>query len=264
MTITDCQLDVQVRGSGPAVVMLHGWGLHSGVWDGLAGSLAQRYTLYLADLPGHGRNRESQLPLQPDAVVEDLHRIPAIRDGAGWLGWSLGGLIALQAAVAGAGPMRWLTLLAASPSFVERPHWPHGMDETVFRTFADDLAQNHEQTLARFMALEVHGARDAKALLRRLRAIAASRPAPGRAALDQGLEVLLTTDLTRALGNVDCPTAVIGGRRDRLVSPGAIEATAEAMDQAGAHLIPGAGHAPHLGHRAQILDIIESLERQAA
>ena len=256
MAQSKADLEIQVRGSGPPIVMLHGWGLHSGIWAGLADSLSQQFTLHLVDLPGHGLNIDAPVPLQMDAVLDALDQLPA----AGWLGWSLGGLISLQAAIRLPEKVSWLGLLAATPSFVARPHWPHGMASSVFSAFATDLAADHEQTLDRFLALEVHGARDARALLRRLQGMAASQPRPRRSALEQGLGMLLNTDLSGDLGQVNCPAAVIGGRRDRLVSPAAIEATAAGIPDAQGHLIGGAGHAPHLGHADEVSDIIHSLQ----
>ena len=258
--MTEASLNVETRGSGPPIVMLHGWGLHSGIWAGLADRLSDRFTLHLVDLPGHGLNRDTELPLRMETVLKDLDRLPP----AGWLGWSLGGLVAMQAAIRYPQRVTWLGLVAATPSFIARPHWPHGMDEAVFNAFADDLETDHGRTLERFLALEVHGARDARTHLRRLQEIASSRPGPRLTALRQGLDVLVETDLVGELDRITCPAAVIGGRRDRLVSPSAIEATAAAVQHADAHLIPGAGHAPHLGNREVVEDIITALHMGAA
>lgn len=49
-----------VIGGGPPVLLVHGWLSSSRVWDGLAGRLAQRFTVYTLDLTGFG---ESDKPL---------------------------------------------------------------------------------------------------------------------------------------------------------------------------------------------------------
>ncbi|HRA24442.1 MAG TPA: alpha/beta fold hydrolase, partial [Usitatibacteraceae bacterium] len=49
-------LHVELAGQGPDLVLLHGWGLHGGVWQGLARELAPAFRLHLVDLPGHGHS----------------------------------------------------------------------------------------------------------------------------------------------------------------------------------------------------------------
>ena len=47
-------LHVETFGSGPDLVLLHGWGMHGGVWGDFALRLAERYRVHVIDLPGHG------------------------------------------------------------------------------------------------------------------------------------------------------------------------------------------------------------------
>ncbi|HEY0722138.1 MAG TPA: alpha/beta fold hydrolase, partial [Gammaproteobacteria bacterium] len=49
-------LHIEVRGTGPDLVLLHGWGLHGGLFRSLADRLAPHFRLHLVDLPGHGRS----------------------------------------------------------------------------------------------------------------------------------------------------------------------------------------------------------------
>ena len=49
-------LHYEMRGRGKDLVLLHGWGLTLGVWDGLAHALARRFRVIAIDLPGHGRS----------------------------------------------------------------------------------------------------------------------------------------------------------------------------------------------------------------
>ena len=89
-------LHIETHGSGPIpLVMLHGWAMHGGIFAPLVDTLRDRCTMHLVDLPGHGFSRDCGLSLQPAACARAIAEAtpPAI-----WLGWSLGGLIALQAA----------------------------------------------------------------------------------------------------------------------------------------------------------------------
>ena len=47
-------LYVESNGSGPDLVLLHGWGMNAAVWGGFATELAPHFRLHCVDLPGHG------------------------------------------------------------------------------------------------------------------------------------------------------------------------------------------------------------------
>ncbi|MEO8742605.1 MAG: alpha/beta fold hydrolase, partial [Lysobacteraceae bacterium] len=53
---------IEVRGNGPPLVLIHGWAMHSGLFGALLDRLAERRTLHLVDLPGHGRSRDDASP----------------------------------------------------------------------------------------------------------------------------------------------------------------------------------------------------------
>jgi len=56
-------LHVEVTGQGEPLVMLHGWGMHGGIWSDTVAQLAHEYEVHNVDLPGHGFKREkSRLP----------------------------------------------------------------------------------------------------------------------------------------------------------------------------------------------------------
>ena len=54
-------MKILVRGSGPPLVMLHGWAMHGGIFAPLAARLERHFQLHLVDLPGHGRSGDSAL-----------------------------------------------------------------------------------------------------------------------------------------------------------------------------------------------------------
>ena len=107
-------LKISTRGQGPDLVLLHGWAMHSGIWGGLVDVLASEYRVNLVDLPGHGVNRH--VPLSDDlSEVADLilSRLPP----AIWIGWSLGGLVTLSAALRQPDKVQKAVLVAATPCF---------------------------------------------------------------------------------------------------------------------------------------------------
>ena len=88
-------LHIESTGKGPDLVMLHGWGMHSAIWTDWAALLAERFRVHLVDLPGHGLS-DASTAASLDDWAEAVKRVAP--EGAWWLGWSLGGLVAMQTA----------------------------------------------------------------------------------------------------------------------------------------------------------------------
>lgn len=228
------------------VFALHGWGLNAAVLAPLDGAIGGR-ALQAIDLPGHGRRREERFGRDLDALVEGvLARAPP---RAVWLGWSLGGMLALAAAAAAPDRVVALVTVAASPSFVARDDWPAGMAPARLRRMAADLAADPEQTVNDFLTLQVLSSRGAGAALRQLKAALAARGMADRQALGDGLHLLEALDLRPQLAGLQVPLLAMGGGRDRLVQPAAVRAMAEQAPQAEAAVFADAAHAPFLSHR---------------
>jgi pimeloyl-[acyl-carrier protein] methyl ester esterase len=244
---------IQARGVGPPLVLIHGWGMHGGVFDGLAERLSAHRTLYLVDLPGHGRSRDAATPLTLDGCVD---AIAARTPPAPWLGWSMGGLFALHAASRLPEHATALLMLCALPRFVRAIDWPHGMDAEVFHQFGIDLAQDYRATLGRFLALETLGSEHAGVELRLLRSQLFAHGEPSPQALVAGLRLLECSDLRAALPQLRVPSVWIAGRRDRLSDWRAMQAAASAAPDARFLRIEGAAHAPFLTHADAVDDAL--------
>ena len=152
--------------------------------------------------------------------------------------------------------MRGLVLLCSSARFVHSDDWPYGMDASVFHEFADGLEHDFVAALDRFTALEVHGSDTARAALPTIRRRVHAYAPPSRNTLRDGLALLEGNDLRDELGGLEVPTLLIGGTRDRLVSPRAVEATGGLVADAEVVIIRGAGHAPFLGHAEELLEAV--------
>lgn len=248
-------MHIERIGNGPDLVMLHGWAMHAGIFSPVIDALSERYTLHLVDLPGHGKSSghagARELGRLAGAVAD---RVPR---GAAWLGWSLGGLVALKAGADRPGQVDRLIMVAAPPRFTSAPHWPHGVDAAVFEEFAQDLATDFNATLQRFLALEVHGSDTARQDLGRLRADAYRHGTPDADALRASLDLVRRADLTGELKALQPPVLFLGGRRDRLVPWRSIQDAGSLAPEGNAEIIPGAGHAPFIGQPGAFLEAVK-------
>lgn len=249
-------LSIRTLGHGPRpLVLIHGWAMHGDVLAPLANALAAHYTLHLVDLPGHGRSRHSSVPLELAACAE---AIAAATPPAVWLGWSLGGLIALHGALYHAGHVKGLAMLAATPCFVQRRDWTHAMPRAVLAQFKRGLAAHPDATLDRFLALQTMGARDPRGDLRRLRAQVLVHGRPDTDTLAQGLHLLESTDLRAQIDALRVPSVWVGGSGDRLLPWQAMAWAANACGGAFSHL-GEAGHAPFVGAAKTVADALQPL-----
>ncbi len=239
---------IQSAGQGPSLLMFHGWGMHSGLWHDHLDWLQQQFTVHCVDLPGHGINRDVLMSPDMTTLCESL--LPLLPDG-NLLGWSLGGLLAQKLILLAPERFSSLTLVASSPCFLKRENWAVGMDAAVFENFAESLNRDTAQTLDRFIALEVHGSDTMKVDLKRLRVMVRDAELPTRNALQAGIRLLQDTDMRQDLDRISLPVMLIGGSRDRLVSPASLEATQTLIRDSRLCLIPKAGHAPFIGHPNQ-------------
>lgn len=203
----------------PELVLLHGWGLSSAVWQPLLSELEARYRLTLIDLPGMG-SAPALEQTNIDTMVDAL--LAQAPPRAIWLGWSLGGTLAM--AVAAQAPQRvaGLLLVAATPCFVQREDWSQAMAANTFAAFRAALAQDSSKTLNRFATLQTRGSTAARTELGLLkRVIAESRAATGGliATLD-----LLAQDLRPRMKRLSLPMMLILGVQDQLVPVAMAEA----------------------------------------
>lgn len=243
-------LAIDSEGHGDDLVLVHGWGIHGGVWQSVAERLAEDYCVHRVDLPGCGDS----------AMIEPytLENLAAALDEAfplpvHVLGWSLGGAVGMRWALMRPERVRSLTLCASSACFMARPDWPHGTPPEVLGEFASSLADDYAATLEMFLGLQVMGSRDGRAVLRSLQSHLAAKPAPSREALLEGLAILRHTDLRPKVEELSCPILLQYGDRDRMTPP---EAGRWLAERTGGRLVMhgGAGHAPFISHEAAFVE----------
>ena len=110
------RLHYAVGGAGSPLVLVHGLGGIIENWCALAPALTERHRVLVPDLPGHGRSAVLSEARNLDALADaalGLAEAEGIR-GAVWIGHSLGGVVALRAAVLRPDAVRGVVLAAAA------------------------------------------------------------------------------------------------------------------------------------------------------
>ena len=219
-------------GTGKDLVLLHGWGFNADLFNDLIETYKDQYRITKIDLPGHGRSDEvaGEIDEWCDEIIKILPNKPIL------LGWSLGGLLAIN--IARKVQISKLILVASSPNFVQNDHWKFGIDADNFKQFSDALQLNLSKGLKRFVSLQTQDKSKLKVLNQSIDQFPAST-----IALNQGLEMLLSTDLTEKFLALNINMKIILGRKDTLI-PSAISSWYESQSIDIAIL--DTGHLPFL------------------
>jgi len=231
----------EVSGSGPDLVLLHGWGMHAGVWGGLARELSPHFRVHAVNLPGYGASATCE-----PYTLEKMAAVLAQQMPQRCLvcGWSLGGQVALTWAGMAPQQVARLALIATTPCFSRRADWPHAVEASVLQAFAEELQADYAGTLKRFLSLQALGDARARQVALQLRESLFTRGEPDAAALGQGLEILLHADFRGRLSAVAQPALVLHGDRDTLTPPAAGEYLGRSLPNARIVKLHGAAHAP--------------------
>lgn len=235
------RLHVETAGNGPDVVLLHGWGMNSGIWSEMVAALAPRFRVHAVDLPGHGASNAC-LSNTIEALAHCVAQ--AAPERCAVCGWSLGGQVALAWAGCAPSQVMRLALIATSPCFARRQGWPHAVAVEVLQDFSHALARAPDATLKRFIALQARGDAHAREVARRLRQCLSTHRRPDVGVLQQDLALLLGTDLRPQLNAVTQPALVMHGDCDALAPLAAGEHLFHALPDARLAVMRGAGHVP--------------------
>ena len=231
----------ELHGSGPAVVLIHGFGLNRAMWQWQLPALTPHFSVLTYDLLGHGERA-------PPAGTPDLAMFSAqllrLMDRCGIAraavaGFSLGGMIARRFALDH--PDRLSALAILNSPHDRSPAERDAVRKRVRQTEAQGPSANLEPALERWFTPAFRAEEpEAVALVRTW--ITRNDPA----VYPQIYRVLAEGDaeIARGLERIACPTLVMTGEND----PGNTPAMARAM----AGLIPGARLAilPGLRHMA--------------
>ena len=246
--INGLKVNYYQSGSGPDLVILHGWGRDTSEWFGVLKALETKYRVWLIDLPGFGG---SQAP--PDTWgIEDYGKL--VKDfisqnkiqNAILIGHSFGGRIAI---ILGRHNHHLFTKLILLNSA--------GIKLRL--SFKGKIINTCSKFL-KIMPLPC-AIRDkvnaiSPALLKRLGVESADY-----LALKKVFERIVAQDLTNELKEISLSTLILWGENDRVVPVKYAKMMHNFIPGSALKIIPGAGHLPHLEKPAEFLIAISQFLR---
>lgn len=247
----DLRLNVRVQGSGEPLLLIHGFTGSCLSWgEDLISGLAQAHQVVAVDLVGHGQSDMSHDPerYRMEEMLQDLGEVlDALSiEKARWLGYSMGGRIALAGAVRNPSRISSLILESASPGLA-------GERERKARRRADEalaegiLRGGMEAFVDHWMGLPLFATQGK--LPSKTRSLTRERKLKNRpeamAACLRGVGTGAQPSFWDSLQDIKMPTLLLTGEEDRKFTQVA-ESMAEGIPGAALRMIPKAGHAIHL------------------
>ncbi|MXP56529.1 pimeloyl-ACP methyl ester esterase BioH [Pantoea sp. Mhis] len=206
-----------ITGKGPNnLVLLHGWGLNSAIWQSIIPLLSPYFKLHLVDLPGFGHSRAMEA-LTLSEIEKKL--MPYLPYNSLLLGWSFGGLVATQIALNYPEYVKALISVASSPCFTARDDWP-GIKIDRLNTFQKQLSNDFQRTIERFLELQIMGNKFTKnnhVDIEQLKNVVLSKPMPSVVVLKATLTILREIDFRKALPKLKMPFLRLYGSLDNIV-----------------------------------------------
>ncbi|WP_165312689.1 pimeloyl-ACP methyl ester esterase BioH [Vibrio ziniensis] len=232
----------QVSGSGPDIVLVHGWGMNGAVWQQTVDILNTQFRVHVVDLPGYGHSADCHAENLEEIAKALILQAPK---KAIWIGWSLGGLVATHMALHHNEYVSKLVTVASSPKFAADKPW-RGIQPAVLSAFTDQLVEDFQLTIERFMALQAMGSPSARQDVKNLKQAVLSRPTPNPKALLAGLKMLADVDLREQLPHISVPMLRLYGRLDGLVPIKVAHDLQQVVPDSEQYIFTESSHAPFM------------------
>lgn len=172
-----------------------------------------------------------------DGLIELIRRED---EGTVVAGWSMGGLIALEAATRAPGVTDAVALIGSTTRFTSAPDYPCGQDTAIVRAMKQALSRDPRRTMSEFLSLvyapNALPAGDLEGLVAEALDIDLN-------VLQHGLDYLCEADLRAAALDLDLTIGIFHGDADQIIPAAAATYFAERSSRAQLTVLEGCGHA---------------------
>ncbi|MFC5462937.1 alpha/beta fold hydrolase [Massilia niabensis] len=264
------------RGTGPALVLLHGNAVYSTDFEhsGLVDKLGERYRVIAFDRPGFGYSERPRTTLwTPDAQARLLHHaMQELKiDSAIVVGHSWGSMVALAMGLQVPDAVRGLVLLSGYYYPTLRLDAPLATPPAI-PIIGDLMRHTITPLFARLLwpltSKHMFAPMRVSERFRQMSPWMALRPKQVRAsAADAALMIPAAMSLSKRVEGLQVPVQVIAGTQDKVIFPAkASERLHQELQEREAsselHLMPGVGHMVHYAHPEQVVAAVDAIAAQ--
>jgi pimeloyl-ACP methyl ester carboxylesterase len=250
----------EVTGSGPAIVLGHSFLCSGKMWGPQIGPLSKRHQVINVDLRGHGRSSAMDLRFDLYDLVDDVLSVLDHLgvDRAVWAGLSIGGMVALRAALVARERVSGLILLDTHAGAETQ------LNKLKYRAMSAAAGLLGTGVLVPYIARMFFNPWTRKydpRLVEEWKGHFSNVPLPSILRTVQALKD--RDSILDRLSEITVPALVIVGEQDRLLPPAYSSEIAQSLNNASMTVIPNAGHLPALERpRATTSAMLSFLEEQ--
>ena len=233
-TVNGLSVSYVDEGSGPVVLLVHGWGAPAETYRLIIDHLRTRFRVVAPDLPGFGGSQEPPVPWTPDDFADFLQAFAAglgITEMAAVIGHSNGGRVLLKWITRAGLPVRIAKMVLMDAAGLP----PHRKPSYYVKVYTFKTVK----TLVRLPGLRrlfPHAEEKARARFGSADYKAASP------VMRRSMSLALQEDLTPLLPQVPVPTLLFWGERDTATPLSDGRKMEKAIPDAGLVIVKGAGH----------------------
>ncbi len=266
MDVNGINLNVKAAGSGPAIIALHGFAGSMATWAAFTQEVQREYTVITVDFLGHG---DSDSPTDPERYRMERSGadIAAVLDKLGlaracWLGYSMGGRIALVTATLMPDRFAGLVLEGASPGLISpdgrarRARSDGELARLITKEGVEAFSKYWEQR-----PLFASQKRLPPEVRERIRNRRLRNNPTGLANTLRAASPGLQPPVHKSLPSLKIPVLCIAGEYDHKFSAIAKEMCSKLPD-GRLSIIAGAGHAPHIENPQEFNRIVLGFLRE--
>ena len=201
------------RGTGPLLILIHGYLENKNMWQALAPSLTAHWRVLSLDLPGHGNAPNLSCPHSMDTMADLIHcllqHLGASK--AGLVGHSMGGYVALAFAERYPQKLQSLILLNSSP-------WPDSPERRASRERAIALVKrNREGYLRQAIPLLFAPESRARCASAIEQAVQSAQKMNTQAIIAALYGMQMRPDRERVLRELSCPVLLVAAKKDPIL-----------------------------------------------
>ncbi|HAQ36807.1 MAG: hypothetical protein CMF74_12990 [Maricaulis sp.] len=261
-------MSVAVSGTGPDLLLVHGWSAHAGFFDSIRTRLDQSFRVIAPDLRGHGQSAPGSAPLTIDQLADDMGVLAHALDlqDAVALGWSMGATV-LWRHLAEHGSNRFSGLIVEdmSPRILNDHAWVLGMTnglDAQSSKRATEIMRADWAAYASAFAPRMF-ARESLTRCGDIAAWAAREIAACDGAVMADLWTSMAAEDSRPfLTELKLPVRVIHGAMSEAYSPETSRFLVETLPDAELVTFTRSGHAPHLEEAERFADAVAEFARR--
>lgn len=235
------------------MVFWHGWAMAPSVWNPLIDKLTalcqEKVEFQSVPLPGYSDEMPTDLPISDwvDSMMATIDS-PIVL-----CGWSMGAMLALDAAHRYPEKVQRLVLFGATPCFLNHEDWQQGLVPEVAEQFKEGVQRKGKTVVKRFIMLFNQNDIHAKDVVRSL----ATLECPSDEVLLRGLDFLHQADYRKDVEAIKQPILLIHGKNDPLMPVTAASWLEQKLPNASLRVIDGAAHAPLLSFTDECAGFIQ-------